>query len=138
MDAFGVGSITFFLGAAVAVGGWLRMMVVLVRYRLHSSFGWSAGLKRFFAPEAKADRKKALTGALVMGAGAFVLLVSVMVGDAQRNRPCREGCRAAGYETGLLRGSPHEAVNGRAAGPYQCWCRRCSTWSDAPLALPAP
>lgn len=135
MQMFGVGSITFIVGAILAAGGWLWMMAVLVRYDLHKSWGFAAGLKRLASAEGRADRRTALRRGLVMGAGLVVLFLSVLIGDSQRNRPCRDACRAAGFETGLFRGSPHESVNGRAVGPYRCWCRQGSTWSDAPLEV---
>lgn len=139
MHVFGVWGVVFIVGLVITAGGWLASMMVLTRYRLHSSFHFVEGLRRLFGDEGRSDRKKALVRILIMVAGVAVLFVSVVVGDSERNAPCRERCRDAGYEAGRWRGSPHESVDGVSQGPRRCWCNNGEQdWSPEPLDLPAP
>jgi len=64
-----------------------------------------------------------VTGVMAMG--------SVVVGDHQRNQPCRQACKDAGWSNGRYRMNPHDATD---KAPYACWCHRGSDWSEAAIA----
>ena len=128
--------VVFVVGAVLALGGWLAWVSVLTKYRLHSSFEFREGLRRYRSPEAVPDRRRARRRLGVTLLGVVVLFVGIMMGDSARNAPCRDACRAEGWSTGRHRGSPHETdPRARAAGPTRCWCERDGEWSPEPIDL---
>ena len=134
LPSSGLPFVLFAVGLAITLGGWIALMAVLFKYGLYSSFRALDGLKRLFGEAGREDRKKALIRVAIMVFGMALLFPGIMMNDAQRNAPCERACEAAGYRTGRFRGSPHDIVDGRSQGPYQCWCNHSEQdWSPEPL-----
>ena len=126
----------FVAGLAVVFIGVGAALPILVKYRLHSSFGFIEGGRRLFSAEGAADRRRAAKGLLIAAAGMPLVFGGVLIGDHERNVPCRDACRAAGHESGRIRRSPHPSAGNVAQDPYRCWCRDGSDqWADEPLPL---
>lgn len=137
LPSSGLPFVLFALGLVITVGGWLALMAVLWKYGIYSSFRAVDGLKRLFGEAGRVDRRKALVRIAIMVVGMGLLFPGIMMGDARRNAPCRDACERAGYHTGRFRGSPHDIVNGRSQGPYQCWCNHTEQdWAPEPLDVP--
>lgn len=118
-----VGAVLFFAGGITA----------LVTLGTHGgmAFGFTALSNIRAMLKKPRPRGIFLVAALVAGVGAALCLGSVLMRDAEANGACRRACEAAGYQTGIVRGSPH--VEPRRGAARDCWCRTGRTWAPDPL-----
>ena len=121
------------------LGFWPLFITLARRGGLHSSISsMQKSAEAFRSPQAGWEMISLWGGGVLIALGCGLMFLGVFLMDSSQNSFCKNSCKEEGFESGIVRGSPHAERPGETE--RQCWCfngrGKDATWRKEGISIP--